>query len=185
MLQKRSRYSVLACFHPWWPDLKWAVASLKVPGTMRPAVCSDVGALIQGENLMKLATGLFVVGALISGTTLASAQGASNNAPGQQMQDKGSVNGSPGASGYAPGQQMQDKGSVSGTQGASGYAPGHTTGSNASGNSLPRRLSNSERKRPPWWRPLSSQAPPSFPMMPIRPVPEIGDWPVSAPGGLI
>jgi hypothetical protein len=83
---------------------------------------------------MKLATGLFVVGVLISGTTLASAQGASNNAPGQQMQDKGSVNGSPGASGYAPGQQMQDKGSVSGTQGASGYAPGHTTGSNASGN---------------------------------------------------
>ena len=47
-----------------------------------------------------------------------------------QMQEKGSVKGSPGASGYAPGQQMQEKGSVKGTTGASGYAPGHaTTGS--------------------------------------------------------
>jgi len=46
-------------------------------------------------------------------------------APGQQMQDKGSVKGSPGAAGYAPGQQMRDKGSVKGTTGASGYAPGH------------------------------------------------------------
>jgi hypothetical protein len=36
----------------------------------------------------------------------------------------------PGASGYAPGQEMQNKGSVKGTSGASGYAPGHaTTGS--------------------------------------------------------
>jgi hypothetical protein len=47
-----------------------------------------------------------------------------DNAPGQQMQDKGSVPGQPGASGYAPGQQMQDKGSKSGSPGASGYAPG-------------------------------------------------------------
>jgi len=49
---------------------------------------------------------------------------ASQNAPGQQMQEKGSVKGTTGASGYAPGQQMQEKGSVKGTTGASGYAPG-------------------------------------------------------------
>ncbi|MGN6308814.1 MAG: hypothetical protein ACTHNN_04580 [Xanthobacteraceae bacterium] len=48
-------------------------------------------------------------------------------APGQQMQDKGSVKGTTGASGYAPGQKMQDKGSVKGTTGASGYAPGHAS----------------------------------------------------------
>ncbi|WP_082512520.1 hypothetical protein [Afipia sp. Root123D2] len=46
-------------------------------------------------------------------------------APGQQMQDKGSVKGTTGASGYTPGHKMQDKGSVKGTTGASGYAPGH------------------------------------------------------------
>ena len=50
--------------------------------------------------------------------------GASINAPGQKMQEKGSVKGTTGASGYAPGQQMQEKGSVKGTTGASGYAPG-------------------------------------------------------------
>lgn len=47
-------------------------------------------------------------------------------APGQKMQDKGSVKGTTGASGYAPGQKMQDKGSVKGEPGASGYAPGQT-----------------------------------------------------------
>jgi hypothetical protein len=47
--------------------------------------------------------------------------------PGLDMQQKGSVQGSPGASGYAPGQMMKEKGSVKGTTGASGYAPGHTT----------------------------------------------------------
>jgi hypothetical protein len=53
-------------------------------------------------------------------------------APGQQMQEKGSVKGTTGASGYAPGQQMQTNGSVKGTTGASGYAPGHaTTGTSA------------------------------------------------------
>jgi hypothetical protein len=50
--------------------------------------------------------------------------GASVNAPGQKMQQKGSVRGTTGASGYAPGQRMQSKGSVKGTTGASGYAPG-------------------------------------------------------------
>lgn len=71
---------------------------------------------------------------LIAATALlaspsAFAQGSSS--PGQQMQDRGSVPGSPGASGYAPGQQMQDKGSVKGTTGASGYAPGHTKSNTA------------------------------------------------------
>jgi hypothetical protein len=84
---------------------------------------------ITPEMSMKLATTLLIAGALLAGPTLAYAQGASDSAPGQKMQDKGSVKGSPGASGYAPGQRMQDKGSVKGTTGASGYAPGQTTGS--------------------------------------------------------
>jgi hypothetical protein len=50
--------------------------------------------------------------------------GASVNAPGVKMQQKGSVKGTTGASGYAPGQKMQARGSVKGTTGASGYAPG-------------------------------------------------------------
>ena len=76
---------------------------------------------------MKLATSMLVFGALIASSTLANAQGASNKAPGQMMQEKGSVKGDAGASGYAPGDQMHDKGSVKGTTGASGYAPGHVT----------------------------------------------------------
>ena len=44
------------------------------------------------------------------------AQGSSSKAPGQEMQNKGSVTGSPGASGYTPGQKMQDKGSSLGQQ---------------------------------------------------------------------
>lgn len=52
--------------------------------------------------------------------------GATINAPGQRIQQKGSVKGTTGASGYAPGQQMRTKGSVKGTTGASGYAPGRT-----------------------------------------------------------
>ncbi|WP_244607272.1 hypothetical protein [Bosea sp. CS1GBMeth4] len=49
---------------------------------------------------------------------------AAPNAPGQQMQSKGSVSGEPGASGYAPGHKMQARGSMKGKPGASGYAPG-------------------------------------------------------------
>src|SRR5262245_36267132 len=65
-------------------------------------------------------------GLLLATTTFGYAQDRSqDNAPGQRMQDKGSVPGQPGASGYAPGQQMQDKGSRPGQPGASGYAPGH------------------------------------------------------------
>jgi hypothetical protein len=69
----------------------------------------------------------------VSTAALAQAQ----TTPGHEMQEKGSVKGSPGASGYAPGHQMQEKGSVKGTTGASGYAPGHnkdTSGSSVKGN---------------------------------------------------
>jgi hypothetical protein len=48
------------------------------------------------------------------GSSTTTDSGASSNAPGQQMQDKGS----------RPGQRMQAKGSVKGKPGASGYAPG-------------------------------------------------------------
>ncbi len=75
---------------------------------------------------------IFVLAAagLLAASTVAFAQ----TSPGLQMQEKGSVKGSPGASGYAPGQQMQEKGSVKGTTGASGYAPGHaTTGTSVKG----------------------------------------------------
>jgi hypothetical protein len=64
-------------------------------------------------------------GLLIATTSLGYAQSRpQENAPGQRMQDKGSVPGQSGASGYAPGQQMQEKGSKSGQPGASGFAPG-------------------------------------------------------------
>jgi hypothetical protein len=75
----------------------------------------------------KFLTLFAVSGLLIGSLATATAQGPSEKmAPGQQMQDKGSVPGQPGASGYAPGQQMKDQGSVPGQPGASGYAPGQT-----------------------------------------------------------
>lgn len=81
---------------------------------------------------MKLAITMLVVGTMFAGTALANAQGAREKTPGDQMQDKGSVKGSPGASGYSPGHEMQQKDSVKGTEDASGYAPGRsTTGSKA------------------------------------------------------
>jgi hypothetical protein len=84
---------------------------------------------------MKPVTLFFALAAIVAIPAAASAQGASNDSPGQKMQDKGSVKGSPGASGYAPGQRMQEKGSKPGTSGASGYAPGHqTSGSGANEN---------------------------------------------------
>jgi hypothetical protein len=75
---------------------------------------------------MKIAIVALAAGLLIS-VSPALAQGASNNAPGHKMLDRGSKSGYPGASGYAPGQKMLRKGSKAGTTGASGYAPGHTT----------------------------------------------------------
>jgi hypothetical protein len=65
-------------------------------------------------------------GLLAGTTTICVAQNsAQDKAPGQRMQDKGSMPGHPGASGYAPGHEMQQKGSKPGEPGASGYAPGH------------------------------------------------------------
>jgi hypothetical protein len=64
-------------------------------------------------------------GLLIGTTALGYAQSSTQDlAPGQRMQDRGSVPGHPGASGYAPGQRMQERGGKPGHPGASGYAPG-------------------------------------------------------------
>ena len=78
---------------------------------------------------MEIAATMLVVGALFAGTTLANAAGASEKTLGDQMQDKGSLKGSPGASGYSPGHEMKTRGSLKRTkgEGASGYAPGHST----------------------------------------------------------
>jgi len=71
-------------------------------------------------------------GLLIATTAVGHAQSATQRyAPGQRMQEHGSMPGQPGASGYSPGHQMQRKGSKPGHPGASGYAPGQqptTTG---------------------------------------------------------
>ena len=80
---------------------------------------------------MKLAIIALSTAALVASAPVVFAQGVSSKTPGHEMQQKGSVKGSPGASGYAPGQEMQAKGSKKGTEGASGYAPGQTTGSSS------------------------------------------------------
>jgi|SwirhisoilCB3_FD_contig_51_2633682_length_325_multi_8_in_0_out_0_1 hypothetical protein len=77
---------------------------------------------------MKLALSIFAAASLLAGTAIVNAESSTiNKAPGQQMQERGSVKGAPGASGYAPGQKMQERGSRNGSPGASGYAPGHST----------------------------------------------------------
>jgi len=86
---------------------------------------------------------LITVTALLIGTT-AHTQNAPSNAPGQRMQQRGSVPGDPGASGYSRGDQMRDRGRRQGSPGASGFAPGRespsTTGSGGSmGNRDPDR----------------------------------------------
>jgi hypothetical protein len=93
---------------------------------------------------MKIATTVLVVGALFAGTALANAAGVSEKTPGDQMQDKGSLKGSPGASGYSPGHEMQKRDSLKGStkgEGASGYAPGHstTTGSKTDIDDMPKK----------------------------------------------
>jgi hypothetical protein len=83
------------------------------------------------EDYMKLTIIALSAAALMASSPAVFAQGVSSKTPGHEMQQKGSVKGSPGASGYAPGQEMHAKGSKPGTEGASGYTPGHqTTGSN-------------------------------------------------------
>ena len=94
---------------------------------------------------MKLATALVTAAALIAGPALAAEQGASDKAPGQQMQNQGSKPGTTGASGYAPGQQMQDQGSKPGTTGASGYAPGQST--TGQGDSKPSQQKPDDAKK--------------------------------------
>jgi hypothetical protein len=65
-------------------------------------------------------------GLLIAATAPGHAESTTQRfAPGQRMQQHGSVPGQPGASGYSPGHQMHRKGSKPGYPGASGYAPGH------------------------------------------------------------
>jgi hypothetical protein len=82
---------------------------------------------------------------LLTGTTaLGYAQSsAQDRAPGERMQERGSVPGHPGASGYAPGQRMHERGSKAGAPGASGYAPGRqapeTTGRGSMGDRDPDR----------------------------------------------
>ena len=57
---------------------------------------------------------------LIGTTALGYAQSSTQDrAPGQRMQERGSVPGHPGASGYAPGQRMHERGSKAGEPGAS------------------------------------------------------------------
>jgi hypothetical protein len=85
---------------------------------------------------MKLAIIVLSTAALVASAPTVFAQGSSGKAPGQEMQEKGSVKGSPGASSYAPGQEMHAKGK-NGSPGASGYAPGQTSGSNSGGMSGP------------------------------------------------
>ena len=80
---------------------------------------------------MKITIVALSIATLVASAPAVLAQGVSSKAPGQEMQDKGSVKGHPGASGYAPGQEMHAKGSKKGTEGASGYAPGQTSGSNS------------------------------------------------------
>lgn len=72
--------------------------------------------------MIKTLMSVLAAGSLIAAVPAVAQQ---QTAPGQKMQDKGSVKGTTGASGYAPGQKMQKKGSMKGTTGASGYAPGH------------------------------------------------------------
>jgi hypothetical protein len=86
---------------------------------------------------MKLTVVALSAAALIASAPAVFAQGSSAKAPGQEMQEKGSVKGTSGASGYAPGQEMHAKGSKRGTTGASGYATGQTSGSSNSGMSGP------------------------------------------------
>ena len=94
--------------------------------------------------MSKLSIVAAAVGLLIGTTALGYAQSSTpDHAPGQRMQEGGSVPGHPGASGYAPGHEMQEKGSRPGHPGASGYAPGRqtpeTTGRGSMGDRDPDR----------------------------------------------
>ena len=81
----------------------------------------------------KALSAVVAVGLMLGTATVGLAQTAQDRAPGQQMQDKGSLRAQPGASGYAPGHKMQDKGSKAGQPGASGYAPGQQDSTSGQG----------------------------------------------------
>jgi len=59
-------------------------------------------------------------------------RGATEYAPGQQMNDPGAESTGPGASEYAPGQEMNQPGAEDTGPGASDYAPGQEQGAGAS-----------------------------------------------------
>jgi hypothetical protein len=116
------------------PNLKQRVGSLP-PGLERLASVNTDSSLARRKETEpmngKLLSIAAAAGLLIGSTAIGYPQNSTRDgAPGQRMQDKGSVPGEPGASGYSPGDRMQDKGSKPGEPGASGYAPGRqgTTG---------------------------------------------------------
>lgn len=69
---------------------------------------------------MKTSILAIAAAAVIASTPFAVAKSANSGAPGQMMQQHGSVAGHPGASGYAPG-HLKKKGTSAAT-----FAPGHT-----------------------------------------------------------
>jgi hypothetical protein len=91
------------------------------------------------------------VGLLLGSSGLGYAQSPTQkDAPGQRMQDRGSMPGEPGAAGNSPGHQMQDRGGKAGSPGASGFAPGRqdsdtTTGRGTMGDRDPDRGRGDER----------------------------------------
>jgi hypothetical protein len=92
----------------------------------------------------KLLSIVAAAGLLLGTTVLGHAQSSTQkNAPGQRMQDRGSVPGEPGASGYSPGNQTRDRGGKAGEPGASGFAPSRqdndTTGRGSMGDRDPER----------------------------------------------
>ena len=91
-----------------------------------------MGVTINEETPMrKILSVAAAAGLLFGAPALCLAQGgAQDSAPGQKMQDKGSVRGQPGASGYAPGHQEP---STTGQPGASGYAPGQQDSTSGQG----------------------------------------------------
>ena len=90
--------------------------------------------------MRKLSIVAAVAGLLISTTALGYAQSSTQDrAPGQRMQERGSVPGHPGASGYAPGQRMHERGSKAGEPGAPGRQAPETTGRGSMGDRDPDR----------------------------------------------
>src|SRR5262249_5318358 len=91
---------------------------------LRPASAVEAHELKEPSSMVRKLS-IVAAGLLIGTTALGYAQSSTQDrAPGQRMQERGSVPGHHGASGYAPGQRMHERGSKAGEPGASGYAPG-------------------------------------------------------------